>query len=404
MTHRSQTRKRPDAGAMPRTDAGQKDTPVLKGSEFTALLERATQEILVVTYWFDPAPSAGPYPVTIRFSGRRTNGKKRLSARDHFVHDETIERVVPGSGPISLTARVRDINPGEWLVTAQVQKSAQLVQGAKIQANVTHITSSSQFSLTRIWYRWAPPVKADEPTKTCLLPFAHVPGILPGIWAAMVFVGMVVALTIQSLVISRDHLALGPVWTISLLSIAVGSIGAKAWYLFLYRSLVGWCIQGFVVASTLTAAILLLALGVPAGIFLDATAPGLLFGMAIGRIGCFFAGCCGGPPTASHFGMWSSDQHVGARRVPTQLMESGLAGILGLVVLIAILTHGPAGGAFFAAALATYTLVRQGILRLRAEPRKMKWWSVITEALMALALIAAIVMLVREPSSPSPLP
>ena len=396
MTQRSATRKRQTDNAAQQSKSVPSKTEVQTSERLTTLLERAAQEILVVTYWFGPAPSAGPYPVTIRFSGRRVDAKGRLSARDRFVHDETIERVVPGSGPVSLTARVRDINPGEWLVTAQVQKSAQLVQGAKIQANVTHITSGSQFSLTRIWYRWAPPVKADEPTKTCLLPFAHVPGILPGIWAAMVFVGMVVALTIQSLVISRDHLALGPVWTISLLSIAVGSIGAKAWYLFLYRSLVGWCIQGFVVASTLTAAILLLVLGVPAGVFLDATAPGLLFGMVVGRIGCFFAGCCGGPPTASHWGVWSSDQHVGARRVPTQLMESGLAGILGLVVLIAILNRGPASGAFFVAGLSAYTLVRQGILHLRAEPRKTKLWSVITLALTTLALIAAVIFLLTR--------
>ena len=349
-----------------------------------------------MTYWFDPASSAEPYSVTIRFSGRRADVKGRLSARDRFVHDETIEKVVPGSGPISLTARVRNISPGEWLVMAQVQKPAYLVQGAKIQANVTDGMLGSQLSLVRMWHRWAPSVKGDEPTKTCLSPFAHVPGILPGIWGVMVVVGIVIALTIQSLVISRDHLALGPVWTISLLSIAVGIMGAKAWYLFLYRSLVGWCIQGFVVASTLTATILLLVLGVPAGVFLDATAPGLLFGMAVGRIGCFFAGCCGGPPTASRLGIWSSNQHVGARRVPTQLMESALALILGLVVLIAILNHGPASGAFFVVGLSAYTLVRQGILHLRAELHKMKQWSMITLALTTFALIAAVIFLLTR--------
>jgi phosphatidylglycerol:prolipoprotein diacylglycerol transferase len=238
-------------------------------------------------------------------------------------------------------------------------------------------------------------VESTEVVSTCLTPFAHVPGILPGIWGVMVALGIVVALTIQWLVIASEHLAVGPVWTVSLLSIAVGIIGAKAWYLLLYRALEGWCIQGFVVASTLTAAILLIVLGVPVGVFLDATTPGLLFGMMVGRIGCFFAGCCGGPSTASRFGVWSSDQRVGAHRVPTQLMESGLAGILGLAVLVAILHHGPVGGAFFVAGLSAYTLVRQGILHLRAEPRKTKLWSVITVALMALALIAAVILLVR---------
>src|SRR5260370_36366136 len=101
------------------------------------------------------------------------------------------------------------------------------------------------------------------------------------------------------------------------------------------------------------AAILLVAPGVPAGVFLDVTAPGLLVAMAVGRVGCFFVGCCGGPPTASRWGVWSSDQRVGARRIPTQLLESALAGILGLGVLVAVLSHGTAGGSYFVGGLAT---------------------------------------------------
>jgi hypothetical protein len=49
-------------------------------------------------------------------------------------------------------------------------------------------------------------------------------------------------------------------------------------------------------------------------------------------------------------------------------MESASVLILGLVLLLVYITHGPAGGALFIAALAAYTLVREGLLRLRAEP------------------------------------
>src|SRR5215472_17353421 len=73
---------------------------------FSALLERASQQILAVTYWFDPAPHPRPYPVTIRFTGRRVDATDKTERRDHFVQDETIAEVVPGSGPISVTARV----------------------------------------------------------------------------------------------------------------------------------------------------------------------------------------------------------------------------------------------------------------------------------------------------------
>lgn len=86
---------------------------------------------------------------------------------------------------------------------------------------------------------------------------------------------------------------------------------------------------------------------------------------------------------------------MGARRIPTQLMESGLAGILGLGTLVAVLRHGPSGGAFFVAGLAAYTLARQGILHMRAERRKTKVGLPIAAVLAALVLVAAIVFLVR---------
>jgi phosphatidylglycerol:prolipoprotein diacylglycerol transferase len=214
----------------------------------------------------------------------------------------------------------------------------------------------------------------------------------------MVTLGMAVALALQALVISVDHLAVGPVWAVSLVAIVVGIVGAKVWFIVLHRRehrIEGWCIQGFIAGATLAAAILLMVLHVPAGVFLDVTAPGLLFAMAVGRVGCFFAGCCGGPPTASRWGVWSSDQHVGARRIPTQLLESVLAFSLGLGVLVAVLGHGPAGGAFFVAGLAAYTLGRQGLLHLRAEPRKTRLGGLATSALAALVLSAAVVFLAR---------
>ena len=124
-------------------------------------------------------------------------------------------------------------------------------------------------------------------------------------------------------------------------------------------------------------------------------APGLLVAMAMGRVGCFFAGCCGGPPTASSWGVWSSDQRVGARRIPTQLLESVLALSLGLGVLGVVLGHGPTDGAFFVAAMAAYTLGRQGLLHLRAEPRKTRLGGLVTSALAALVFVAAVVLLAR---------
>src|SRR5712691_13525611 len=113
MTHKSPAHMRPAVDAAPRIDVVQSETPVLTGGGFTALWESAAQEILAVTYWFDPALHPGPYPVTVRFSRSRLDVKGPLSPGDRFVHDETIQEVVPGSAPISLTARVNGINAGE---------------------------------------------------------------------------------------------------------------------------------------------------------------------------------------------------------------------------------------------------------------------------------------------------
>lgn len=63
--------------------------------------------------------------------------------------------------------------------------------------------------------------------------------------------------------------------------------------------MVGMSLQGFVLAALGTVALGSVALGLPLGAALDASAPGLLFGAAIGRIGCFVGGCCAGRPTAS---------------------------------------------------------------------------------------------------------
>lgn len=74
-------------------------------------------------------------------------------------------------------------------------------------------------------------------------------------------------------------------------------------------------------------------------------------------------------------------------------MESALALILGVGTLVAVLRHELSSGAFFVAGLAAYTLVRQGILSMRAERRKTRLGLPVTAALAALVLVAAIVFL-----------
>lgn len=394
MIQKSQTQMPLVEDVVLRSNAVQPDI-THEGNEFIAPLKNTTLPILAITYWFEPESHSTPYPVIVRFSGYRVDVNGEMSAGDKFVHDEAIEHVIPGSGPISITARIHNINAGEWVVTAHVQES-QTSELCESRISKNSIPASGlQNTVTRLWRQWAPSAGEDGHARTCLIPFAHIPGILPGIWGMMVIFGIIVALALQALAISRIHLMVGSSWAISLTAIMVGIMGAKGLYIFLYRRIEGWCIQGFITGASLSVALLLVVLHVPVGAFLDATAPGLLIAMAIGRVGCFFGGCCGGPLTASRWGVWSSDQRVGARRIPTQLLELLLAGILGLGVLVGVLTYGTQGGAFFVGGLAFYTFARQGILHLRAEPSKTKWGRRITAFLAALVFIVTVVLLTR---------
>ena len=76
-----------------------------------------TPQALGLTYWFDVAPHGEPYQVAIRFIGHRLGVRGKPSPRDSFNVLESIDHVAPGSGPIAITTRVYDIEPGNWQVT-----------------------------------------------------------------------------------------------------------------------------------------------------------------------------------------------------------------------------------------------------------------------------------------------
>src|SRR5262245_29389978 len=106
MAKRSVNPARRPRQAAPSTAAAQvasaSQAPSPGGEGVMSLVERVQRPVLAATYWFDPPANqeAQPYPVTIRFSGRRAGSEKAPQPGDTFTHEHTIERVVPGSGPI----------------------------------------------------------------------------------------------------------------------------------------------------------------------------------------------------------------------------------------------------------------------------------------------------------------
>ena len=103
-----------------RPAAAEPETPAASpADDIPKWAAKAVEELLTPTYWLDPGEAGEPFSATIRFSGRRTDVTGKPQPRDSFWQEETVDGIVPGSGPVAITAEVRGINPGEWTVTAR---------------------------------------------------------------------------------------------------------------------------------------------------------------------------------------------------------------------------------------------------------------------------------------------
>ncbi|AKF09137.1 prolipoprotein diacylglyceryl transferase [Sandaracinus amylolyticus] len=127
----------------------------------------------------------------------------------------------------------------------------------------------------------------------------------------------------------------------------------------------------------------------------DRFAAVLPFSIAIGRVGCWFAGCCNGLPTESALGL--PDEH-GVLRHPTALFELAFHLVLG-VVFVVLLRRGVLRGRLFAIHLLAYGVFRFGVEPLRDSREYLL--SLSAYQLFALAMIACGVFgLVRRLPAP----
>ena len=365
------------AGATGGSNAQRIGTNPHPASERAAAVGAVELEALSVTHWFETEPDGQPYAATIRFTGRRIGVIGKPGARDAFVKEEAIPGVVPGSARVSVTTLVPELQPGQWTVTADLVRrtmSAGSRQSADTRTAGAHTLPRANWS----WRRWALSTGPFVPVRTRMAPFhrlTRVPAVIHGSWSGLIAVGVVVGAVVHALLLARMDVSVGSVLLVDLVAAVAGLVGAKVWYLVQRPRAApresigdGWTVDGFVLAVPAIAAALLL-LDLPVGAFFDAGTPALFFGIAIGRLGCFFTGCCAGRCTRSRWGVWSSDRRVGARRIPTQLMESATGLLIAAATLLLVLRGGTGvGGTIFVAGFATYVLVRQFLLRLRAEP------------------------------------
>jgi phosphatidylglycerol:prolipoprotein diacylglycerol transferase len=356
------------------------------------------QQVLIATYWLDPGHSGPPCTAVIRFTGHRAGVTGALSPKDRFEQVETVEGLIPGSGPVAITTKVQGITAGKWLVRAVLV--SQHSENRRVRP-WTGQAGASRWNVNRWLRSKGNPVRSARPgtdVTTRMAAFVTAPGMIAGSWAGLVAAGLITALVMLAAVAGRLHVAVGSALVVAAVASLAGAAGARAWYVVLQRGTTGGivtrglCVQGFVAGAVAAGIPALLLAHVPAGTFFDAATPGLFLAMAIGRQGCFFTGCCAGRQTASRWGIWSSDGHVGARRLPAQQLESLTCLLIGGAALLAALRLGQsAGGAVFIGAMATYILMRQVLLGLRAEPRRWVLARPVTLSVAAMALTADIV-------------
>src|SRR6202035_3467603 len=270
----ARSRRKPKPEAEPAPAAGEPETtPADPADDVPKGAAEAVEDPLTPTYWLDPGESGEPFSATIRFSGRRTDVTGEPQPRDSFWQEETVDGIIPGSGPVAITAEVRGVNPGDWAVTA---RSVVRTGGRSYRSYPPPGHDPAGV------YRVGPPRRVQVPAqapatvRTSTLLRSKVPGVVRFAYATLVGLGVLVGLGLEALLLSHGHYTLFRPMLFSVIAIIAGVIGGEAWYVAVHRGrkFDGWCIQGFVAgAAVVVAAAALAGPGIPAGAYLAAAAP-----------------------------------------------------------------------------------------------------------------------------------
>jgi phosphatidylglycerol---prolipoprotein diacylglyceryl transferase len=179
-------------------------------------------------------------------------------------------------------------------------------------------------------------------------------------------------------------------WNFGILVVLSGIVGAKILYIindwgyysahpreiFSFATLqAGGVFSGGLIAAFIAAAWYIRKNHMPALGTCDAFSPGLALGHAIGRLGCFAAGCCYGKPTSHFWGVtfknplaqaWVGTP-LGVPLEPTQLFES-IVELANFFILMWMLKRKKFDGQVFGAYLFLYGVARYFLEFLRDDP------------------------------------
>src|SRR5215204_6888739 len=157
-------------------------------------------------------------------------------------------------------------------------------------------------------------------------------------YGVLLALGMLLALFVASKLAARDGLPRERIYDLGLWTLIGGLLGSKVLMYFTEENVQilsldflrsGGVYYGGFLGGLLTGVLLIRRYRLPFWKVTDAFAPGVAIGQAIGREGCFAAGCCWGRPTGVPWGVEFGElAHritgvpTGVHLHPTQLYES----------------------------------------------------------------------------------
>lgn len=179
-------------------------------------------------------------------------------------------------------------------------------------------------------------------------------------------------------------------WNLGIIVVLCGILGAKILYIindwsayaanpreiFSINTLqAGGVFSGGLIGALLAAAWYIRKHNMPALATCDAFAPGLALGHAIGRVGCFAAGCCYGKETHHFWGVTFTNPLAAAISgtplkvplQPTQLFEAAVE-LANFLILMWLFKRKKFDGQVFASFLILYGMARYFLEFLRADP------------------------------------
>lgn len=209
-------------------------------------------------------------------------------------------------------------------------------------------------------------------------------------YGLLVSTGVLIGLWISVRNSQRQGIDPEHAWNLGILVVLCGIIGAKILYIindwstyvnhpgeiFSWSTLqAGGVFSGGLIGALLAAAWYIRRHHMPALATTDAFAPGLALGHAIGRVGCFAAGCCYGKETHHFWGITFTSQFaheqvgtpLGVPLEPTQLFESAVE-LANFVLLMWLFRRKKFDGQVFGAYLFLYGVARYLLEFLRDDP------------------------------------